>query len=213
LHLPQIANLQFYKTSQWIKYFGVLALVKYISEIKLSEWWGNINEQIDVVPVGLIFTVAAYCLLFIKPALFERPGVYHQYGNAWKDEDDMVEISMQVDKTISKDAVFVQPFSTTELKYFGKMSSWVDWKAFVKDQSKIEEWYRRIQMVYGIGIEDKEKGFELNKKADEHFFHLPNKDIEKLKAEGVTHLLTRKEFPPSIGKLILQNNTYAVYQL
>jgi hypothetical protein len=125
----------------------------------------------------------------------------------------MVMISNQIRARIDKKAVFIQPFNCTELKYFGRTSSWVEFKAFVKNRSMVFEWYSRIGMIYGISINDKEKGFELGRKADNFFFSLSEASLQNLKEEGVTHLLTRKEFPPKKGTLILQNNTYAVYQL
>jgi hypothetical protein len=210
LHLPQIANLQFYKVSQWVKFFAVLILMK---------WLFNLSSLKKVVgyfvtpPVMVLGLLIALVLIVSKPDFIDRGGVYHQYGKNWKAENDIVLISERIDKEIGKDAIFVQPFSCTELKYYGRTSSWVDWKAFVKDQSKIEEWYRRIQVVYGISIKDAEKGFMLSTKADSNFCHMNTLQLNTIKREGVTHILTKKEFPVASGKLILQNNTYAVYQL
>lgn len=212
LHIPQITNLQFYKVSQWVKFMGVLLLVKTIcsslSKTSMSIWKSSWSYSLVFI-VG----IASLSLMVFKPSFAERPGIFHQYGNDWKTKEDVVEISLQVERNVSRESVFIQPFECTELKYFGKVSSWVDWKAFVKDQSKIEDWYQRIQLVYGISVDNKEKGFALQKKAGEYFFHLDKAQLDLLKQKGVTHLLTRKEFPCSAGTLILSNNTYAIYQL
>lgn len=212
LHIPQITNLQFYKVSQWVKFMAVLVLVKtvcnFLSKKNALSWNASFN-----LPLVSAIAISALLMILFKPSFTERAGIFHEYGNDWKLKEDVVEISLQIDKQINKESVFIQPFKCTELKYFGRVSSWVDWKAFVKDESKIEEWYNRVQMVYGISLVDKEKGFALEPKANEYFYHLPKTQLELLKQKGVTHILTLKEFPPAEGTLILSNNTYAVYQL
>lgn len=212
LHIPQITNLQFYKVSQWVKFMAVLVLVKVICNFLTKKnaftWKASFN-----LFLASVVAVSALLMIVFKPSFTERAGIFHQYGNDWKRKEDIVEISLQIDKHIRKESVFIQPFKCTELKYFGRVSSWVDWKAFVKDESKIKEWYNRVQMVYGISLADKEKGFALEMKANNYFYHLPQAQLEVLKQKGVTHILTRKEFPPIKGILLLSNNTYAVYQL
>ena len=53
-------------------------------------------------------------------------------------------------------------------------------------------------------------GFALRNVANQSFCHA---DAAKLKALGVTHILTTKDCGIATGTLILQNNSYAVYQL
>lgn len=212
LHIPQITNLQFYKVSQWVKFMAVLVLVKAICNFLSKKFTFNWKASFNL-PLVSVVAVSVLIVIMFKPSFTERPGIFHEYGNDWKTKEDVVEISLQIDKQVSKESVFIQPFKCTELKYFGRVSSWVDWKAFVKDESKIEGWYNRVQMVYGISLDDKEKGFALEPKANDYFYHMPKTQLELLKQKGVTHILTQKEFPPATGTLILSNNTYAVYQL
>lgn len=211
LHVVDIANLQFYKVSQWVKYIGLLFMVKYaVAYLPIVKQWAE-NMWLNVA--ATVCALAIVISLYFNPNTVGRQYAYYEFGHDWKAQNDMVDISLLIDKSIDKQAVFVQPFSTTELKYFGKVSSYVDWKAFLKNRGALYEWYRRIQLVYGVSIADKEKGFFLQQKADAHYASLSTAALQQLKQEGVTHLLVKKDAPPATGKLILQNNTYAVYQL
>lgn len=211
LHLIDIANLQFYKITPWIKFFALLIVVKHIYEMFLSVPLIRLSENFRIT-IYAGFAVLMITLLFLKPEWTEIQNVVHQYGSGWKEKDDIVMISLQIDTQLNKDAVFVQPFSNSDLKYFGRISSWVDWKAFLKNRSQILEWYRRIKIVYGISVNDQEKGFELREKAERCFFNMDEQTVHQLKREGVTHILTFNKHWP-FGKLIFENKTYAVYQL
>lgn len=211
LHIIDIANLQFYKVSQWVKFIGLLFIVKYsLSFIPAIKTWAeNMWLNVAVAACALLLVVS----LYFNPNTLGRQYAYYEFGHNWKEKNDMVDISLLIDKNISKQAVFIQPFSTTELKYYGRVSSYVDWKAFLKNRGALYEWYRRIQLAYGVSIADKEKGFFLQQKADKYYHHLNASTLHNLKHEGVTHLLINKQYKPAAGTLILQNNTYAVYQL
>jgi hypothetical protein len=208
LHLVDIANLQFYKLTQWTKFFAILILTAYAWQLIRASW---MNPKVRYAFWGLVL-IAAAGLYVVRPEFWLRKNVNHEFGFAWKEKSDIVSISMQIDRQIDKNAVFVQPFGCSELKFFGRVSSWVDFKAFPKNRGQVFEWYRRINQVYGISLSDKEKGFELNGKADNFFSNLSSENALKLKQEGVTHILsTNKSWP--YGKLVLSNNTYAVYEL
>lgn len=211
LHIVDIANLQFYKVSQWVKYIGLLFIVKYaLAYLPIVKQWAE-NMWLNVAVMACACTIVIS--LYFNPNILGRQYAYYEFGHNWKAQNDIVDISLAINKNISKQAVFVQPFSTTELKYYGRISSYVDWKAFLKNRGALYEWYRRIQLIYGVSIADKEKGFFLQQKADAHYASLSAAALLQLKQEGVTHLLLKKDVAPTLGTLILQNNTYAVYQL
>ncbi len=211
MHLTDIAGLQFYKVSQWTKFYALLLVVNYGYDFLKDK----ITLRLSVLVQNIVYAalaVSIVVMLFFKPELIGLNKAHYQFSKEWKKKNDMVIISEQIDTSVDKRAVFVQPFSTTELKYFGRVSSFVDFKAFVKNRSHIFEWHRRIKLVYGISADDSPKGFELEEKAEKFFFNLSKENTEQLKREGVTHLLTaNKEW--KYGKLLFANTTYAVYQL
>jgi hypothetical protein len=211
LHLVDIANLQFYKVTQWTKFFGVLIFSKFILRF-LQPWSKPVFSPKMSNVLALAAAISLLAVICIKPHMVGLRKADYQLGRNWKENDDAIAIAIMVDKQVGKDAVFIQPFSCTELKFFGRASSYVDWKAFVKNRTRIGEWYRRIGLVYGISIDDKEKGFGLTQKAEANFFNLKKETAARLKNEGVTHILTSNK-QMAFGKLLFQNRTYAVYQL
>jgi hypothetical protein len=207
--IPDIASLQYYKITQWTKFFALLALCKMSSPV-----WHKLCKptfKYDWAVGGLAVTLLL-CVVGIKPYRILRENTAYEYGWNWKTGNDLLDICHAIDERIPKNALFVQPFTCTELKYWARSSSYVDWKAFVRNRSKVVEWYRRINLVYGVSLNDTLKGFALSKAADDFFYHITPATAQKLKQEGVTHLLTKNKNLP-FARMLFCNATYAVYQL
>ena len=206
LHTIFIANFQFYKVTQWLKLLGVVAAFAYVEnnlgayrQFVLPLW---LERSKLVAGVAICFTVI---ICFADKLPYKVP--YQLLG--LKERDDAVTICEAIKNNTPKDAVFVQPFDDTALKFYAQRSSYVEFKANVRHKAYVGEWYKRIQQVFGISANDG-SGFALRNVANQSFCHA---DAAKLKALGVTHILTTKDCGIATGKLILQNNTYAVYQL
>jgi len=200
LHFIPVANFQFYKVAQWIKFFGVVAMAKWLH----SFWVVHFSERrLAALGVAAFLVILAFAFKNInsKQSLF------------WHGDADMVAICKQIEIETPVQAVFIQPFENTELKWFGKRSSYVEFKANVRNKQFVGEWYRRLQEVYGITANDGVKGFALQQKANYNFSHLNLQQLQHLKQEGVTHLLTFSSVKIDSLQPILQNNSYAVYQL
>ncbi|MES2622755.1 MAG: DUF6798 domain-containing protein [Bacteroidota bacterium] len=210
LHNTFIGNFQFYKVTQWIKFFGVVACISIIEEaINIQkDWLGRFRfSSATLVVFSLIFWIII--LNFNEQLPYKVP--FQIFG--LKQHDDMISICEKIKTTTAKESVFIQPFENTELKYFAQRASYVEFKANVRNRKFVREWHHRIQQVYGVSEANAKKGFVLSGKANDQFYQLKTDKIEELKQQGVTHILTRKEFPPSTGSLILSNSSYAVYQL
>lgn len=209
LKIPDIANLQFYKITQWTKFFAVLALCKMAAPLlyKLQEPKSQYSYYVSAFLLVVVLAVT-----LSNQSWMHRKNIAYEYGTEWKNNNDLLSICQTIDKQITKDALFVQPLLCSEIKYWARSSSFVDWKAFVKNRSKVGEWYRRIHLVYGVSLQDPEKGFALSKKADAYFEHMSEQTAQQLKQEGVTHLLCKNKNLP-FGTLLFSNATYAVYQL
>lgn len=206
-HTIFIANFQFYKVTQWIKLLCVIAAFAYIESrigeyknFKLPVW---LERSKLIAGTVICFTVIIF---FADKLPYKVP--YQILG--LKERDDAINICEQIKQVTPKDAVFVQPFDDTALKYHAQRSSYVEFKANVRHKAFVGEWYKRVQQVYRISVEREKSGFALRSVADINFCHA---DVAKLKGLGITHILTKKDCPLPQGTLILQNNTYAVYQL
>ncbi|MFN8286039.1 MAG: DUF6798 domain-containing protein [Chitinophagales bacterium] len=209
-HLVAIGNFQFYKVTQWMKFFGVLGALEALRLAVFSgtRRLGEIRFEKTLLAIGTIACFA--CILFCRQYLpYKVP--YQLF--ALKEEDDMIAICEKIKDVTPQDALFIQPFDNTELKFYGQRSSFVEFKANVRHKRFVGEWLYRIGLIYNVGLNSDVKGFALQQLADKTFYSLGAAKLEELKGLGVTHLLTRKEAKPPIGELILANDTYAVYKL
>lgn len=209
-HFLFIADFQFYKVTQWVKFFGVVAAFGFVSdylwkknELLFPKMW---EKTLLILGISASFVL----ILFFHSYLpYSVP--YQLFG--MKQEEDIIRICEDIQTATPPDAVFIQPFENTELKFYAQRSSYVEFKANVRHRAYVAQWYDRIQEVFGINDEMKLQGFKLQQRANQYFYHLSFEKLQHLKQQGVGYLLTRKEYPPKAGKLILQNNSYAVYQL
>lgn len=205
-----IANFQFYKVTVWIKFLGVVALLsladKYFS-VAMEKLASVLNES-------LFLTVSAvFCwivvLFFADYLPYQVPSQIFRF----KEKDEMVSICTDIKVVVPSDAVFIQPFDNTELKFYAQRSSYVEFKANVRNKLFVRQWAERIEDVFGVNPSNAVRGFELKQQADNYFYSLTSERLELLKQKGVTHLLTIIKMKPATGKLILHNSSYAVYQL
>jgi hypothetical protein len=208
-HFIFLANFQFYKVTQWMKFLGVVALVGLaeqwgLSKYMLKEWK---PETAVLCLLCLLSWVAIIGLNSYLP--FKVP--YQIFG--MKEKDDMINICEQIRQQTPPDAVFIQPFDNSELKFYARRSSFVEFKANVRHKCFVGDWYRRIQCVYDISVKDPAMGFALQQKADEHFYNLTLHELAVLQQQGVNYMLVKKDMHPHAGSLILTNNSYAVYKL
>ena len=208
-HIIFIANFQFYKVTQWMKFLGVVAMIgllepRLVSIYILSAW------RFDKAALMVISVFSWITILGFTQILPYR--VPYQIF-ALKEKDDMLNICEQIKSETPKDAVFIQPFDNSELKFYAQRSSYIEFKANVRHKCFVGEWYRRVQAVFNVSADDAAKGFALQQKADEHYYTLTLHELAQLQQEGVTHMLVKKDQHPHAGSLILSNNSYAVYKL
>jgi hypothetical protein len=205
-----IANFQFYKVTQWVKFFGVMAGVGYIGIYLPRARLLRINATYER---GLLVAGAVWCFIIIFFFNNYLPYRVPYQIASLKQKDDMLQICQSIKELTPDNSVFIQPFENTELKFHAQRSSYVEFKANVRHKAYVAEWYRRVNEVFGVHYSDKVKGFELQQRANAYFYRLNAGQLDELKKEGVTHILTGKQHPPVIGNLVTANNTYAVYKL
>jgi hypothetical protein len=211
LHNIFISNFQFYKISQWMKFFGVLACFGFLEELLNARFNALMNVKWEAVMLTLGSIV---CWLVFVQFHDRLPYSVPLQLFGMKEQDDMISICEKIKETTPADAVFIQPFENTELKFYAQRSSYVEFKANVRNQKYVCDWAERLHEVYSISPGMNIKGFALLDEADNYFFNGLNwEDMNKLKSKGVGYLLTRKDLPTHFGNLVLSNNTYAVYQL
>ena len=209
-HSMFIGNFQFYKVTIWMKFLGVVALIGLAEEFYLKKM--QLPDVVKYEAIGMVFFAALSWAVIIglnEHLPYNVP--FQLFG--MKEKDDMIDICQKIKEGTPADAVFIQPFDNTELKFYGQRSSFVEFKANVKHKSFVGEWYRRIHVVYGISAEDAQQGFQLKDKADAHYYTSDPWQFNRKSGYGITHMLVNKDYKPPYGSLILSNNTYAVYKL
>ncbi len=210
LHNIFIGNFQFYKLTQWFKFFGVIGLAGFAIEIweKYSHVIHRTKYELILLPTGI---VVAWVVILQFNTVLPYTVPFQLFG--LKQHDDMIDICRRVQQQTPADAVFVQPFENTELKYYAQRSSYVEFKANVRNRAFVCQWADRIKLVYGVGPGQGLNGFALQQAADDYYYSLSSQQLAALKANGVTHLLTTKNKQPALGTFVTGNNSYEVYKL
>lgn len=203
-HLVFIANFQWYKVVQWIKILGIIAAYAYVLNY-LSAYFSNENKTLNYAVICIGLLVGCFMFYQFSTGFFDTG--YRQHN-----ENEIV-LCSKVKEITPVDAVFVQPFEMTALKFYGQRSSYVEFKAIAKNQKDLKTWYERIQEVFGLNYEVDKNGFDMKWKADEHLDNLDEGQLAKLKSEGVTDIICRTSKYQQGHKLILSENGYFVYQL
>jgi hypothetical protein len=204
LHIVFIANFQWYKAVQWIKFLGLVAAFGYVFNY-LSAYFSNENRVLNYAVITI--SIVAVSLMFYKYETGFFDTGYKQHN------ESEIALCSKVKGLTPIDAVFVQPFEMTALKFYGQRSSYVEFKAIAKNQKDLKVWYERIQEVFGLSYETDKNGFNMQWKADEHLDNLGEDQIARLKKEGVTNIICRTAKYQQGHKLILSENGYFVYQL
>ncbi len=206
-HFIPIANFQVYKLGQWAKLLGVFALIGLLKDYLPVDLVKR-NNGYALVALSLVSIILVLSLT-ILPGL-KNPNADYQFPC---NNDDAIAICKAIEANTSKDAVFIQPFAFTALKWHAKRSSYVEFKANVRNRAFVGQWYQRIQQLYGVDYTRNERGFDMEKKANKHFNHLSKEELQILKGNGVTHVLTFPDAIPLGYTAITQNKSYAVFKL
>lgn len=203
-----IASTQWFKASVWIEFLsvtGILALADKFSTPRVSgaaKWiFCSVMTITAVVCVlGVVFSPGT----FGKGKKFD---MLSEYRN-----DAATDISHKAYLACPGDAVFVTPLTFTELKWYGHLSSWVDYEAPVHQKSALAEWMRRLEKLYRFDHRKWVHGPAFFEEADRNFYSAGDSLFLDLGKEGVTHLITRKEHKLGFP-VVVSNEVYQVYKI
>lgn len=208
LRSPFLAGFQLMKTTIWFKPLAFLSLGIGLQQILPK--FKSLNRRAQLLGLGILLLMNAAFMSWMIQNPNER-GFYERHWFEQYRQNSEVDISIKAKEILPSDALIVQPFSFSAHKYFGEVSSWVDFKANVRHPAAVEEWFRRVAYLYGIKHE--QAGFPAQKSADKCFRNLALKDINYLKSVGVTHLITFSGSVPPGCKLLYSNADYVICAL
>lgn len=204
LHIVFIANFQWYKVVQWTKFLGITAALGLVASY-LRAYWADENRLVNYAVIGI--SLCAVCFMFYQFSKGTFDIGYKQYT------DNEVLLCRKLKEITPNDAVFIQPFEMTALKFYGQRSSYVEFKAIAKNQKDLKIWYHRIQEVFGLDYNVDKSGFDMRDKANTHLDNLDEAQLASLRQEGVTNIICHTAKYQQGHKLILSENGYYVYQL
>ncbi len=184
----------------WNRFFGCIGLIGmvevFIKQRNLSQQW----------VIGILFFATVIGSLY-KFSATHYDFLPHQKVDAERD------ICLKANQLLPLTANCVTPFHFTALPYYGKVSSYVCFKAIPKRADYLYSWYNRLNEVYKIDTNQIEKGFSLVPIANENFKKLNLNELLRLKGEGVTHIITYSEVKYPTLRLLTRNKEYAIYKI
>jgi len=143
-----ILQTQWLKTTIWVELFFVLGLFKYSAKFK----------NFDFKPVYLIGGLIL--VLIIGAWKFNKRKDFH------KDEKQLAEWVKQNTDTAS---LFIIPPQFNCFKSISERSVWVDYKSVCHQTAYLAPWYDRINLLYGIGLNDRRASVNLMDKANGNY--------------------------------------------
>ena len=219
LHSPALFATQWFKTTIWIKFFSVVAVVSFMErfltqkEIFQLQHWHFWEKKHRFAENAGLFLVAGslLALMYTHPHGLVGKRAYQLPFSTWKNDPE-VDIAQQAAQLTPPDAVFVQPGSVSAFKYFSQRSSYVDIKAVVHHQAGMAAWYERVGKVYGLHHANRDFGQSLSAQSDAAFGQLTTRDFLALRPLGVTHILAFRS-PVLPFPVVAQNDVFVIYRL
>ncbi|WMJ74789.1 DUF6798 domain-containing protein [Cytophagaceae bacterium ABcell3] len=204
-----IISSWWFRTMIWAKLLGFIAvaglLEKHFLKRSIKE-----NKRLEVFVIGSACLAAGMLFSIFQEALpGDKP--YH-FSSSNLRANPETDIALQIREKTPKNAVFIQPLEFTALKYYGKRASYVDFQTLPKRRDYLPTWKQRLKEVYNIHLDLPEKGPQLKKPAYAGLISLDEDGLMRLKAKGVTHLLTYKEHHLHL-RIVAGNDIYKVYEL
>lgn len=181
-----IASFQAYKMTIWLKFLGIIAV------------WGIIKSKFSI-PIFKIYwekslLIAGISLLlgiiFLFPSLIPYPISFD--FKKYKERGEEVAICQAIQAKTPLNAVFITPFSFTEVPIYAKRAAYISYKANMRHAPHIFEWANRLQTLYGLDYVHKKWDID---NAPTHYENLSEAQLIALQKQGVTHAIFQTEKP------------------
>jgi hypothetical protein len=198
-----IISSWWFRTTVWLKLLGVIA------SVTLLEAWIKNNYAFlsKIIPAVLIGIILSYSILN-KADLYMFPWNDNTHLN---DELDMADACK---KLTDQNAVFIQPYEFTALKYHGQRSSYVEPDRILRRRKDITIWYNRLGSVYGLyDTKQFARNPAFKKDMAASYKKLKEEDLIKYKSEGVNYMIIYADMNFKNAKLLYKNNTYQLLKL
>ncbi len=204
------AETQWFKSTYYLEFFmilsGLLLMQKVLPSLKEVKY-------AKIFFTGLIIFCAAWAV-FVLPGIETSKNLIAYEFPFYKKVTPEIDISRKAKELTPKNALFIQPCTMDQLKYYGQRSGYVDYKGITHSKSFITEWANRFNEIYQIDpVTSNIISFEVMKLADENYKSLKEDYLLKLKNEkGITHMIVPVEVKLNF-KTVSSNSAYTIYEL
>lgn len=192
-----IITSQWFRTTMWAIFLGIIAFFALI-------------KKNGVVSKAVLYSSFALSLLFAF--LPNKSPHYYPWINVSL-KDDEIEMANACKRLTDTDAVFIQPYQFSALKYHGERASYVELFRVLRARKDIKVWYGRLFQVYHLDKETKTARNEnLDKILSQNYDMLSDNDLQNLNRNGVGFAI----FPVSHKSdfvTLYQNKTYKLLRI
>jgi hypothetical protein len=208
LHFGYVAALQWFKTTVWLKYFSVIAIMilldKNIPFLK--------KTSIKNIYYSVIYIVAVLALVLIIWFPEKNPWGFNFDFGQQKTTDPLIACSIKAKELTPQNALFIQPLNSSEFKYYSQRSSYVDFKANVRAPRQVINWFARLQELYGLKAIPNYPDKQILTDSKSYYLSLTGEQLHKLADEGVQYMLTYSEYKTNLP-VIYQNDEYKILDI
>jgi hypothetical protein len=212
LKSPTTLSIQWFSMTIWLKTFSIMAFIGIVESFLLDVKGVEKRLNSDVILKSLMaFSLIAVVLITPKYRLFKNKNYDFLMTELIETPD--VNIALKAKELTPKDALFLIPSDLSSFRYWSERSIFIDYKAINHRQSAFSEWYKRIQNVYKISLDDRLRNTDLPYLANENFKQLKENDFSQLaQNQGITHVVTFKNCVLNFPK-IWKNDVYILYKI
>jgi hypothetical protein len=200
LDLDLALKTQWLKTTIWIEALSIMTIMAFL-------------QQKFVLKVPVYYALLSFFIALLIGISVDIPGLKNKeylIGDRWE-ENLATDIALKARKMCPSDALVAVPIDDSRFRFASERSVYVDFKSIAHHTAYHQEWYTRMQELYGV---DKRyvAGFNMLQKGMNTYLSYQTNDIKAFKNKGINYWLTyntqKLELP-----VIAQNAMYILYEI
>lgn len=196
-------NTQWFKTTIWLEFFGVLSIMGFINE--------RVMMRLNMAYFfAILLSTLTLFLVFRWPPLTDKE---YDYGDRWLNDPEIV-IAQAAKELTDPDALFIIPPQFDMFRQVAERSVFIDFKSIAHNKKYLREWTRRMEQVYKLKTgANQPAGFTALVIGTEQYYSLEKSEIDQLvRDHKITHMLTHTEhFLPY--PVVVRTTKYVIYNL
>ena len=201
-----ILSTQWFKSTVWLELISLISVLTLI-DMKSEKILKYINKI--ALPGLYLFIVISLILIVAKFQYFQDKPYSFYYGCGLNPEEAL---GVEVKKMTDRDAVFIYPIEFTGFKFYSERSAFVEFKSFVHRKDALNEWYRRIKLVYGIDVKDRRNNENIFDIANLNYMNCSVEKFNKFREMGIDYMVQTTAVKLDLP-IIYRNQKFIVYKL